>query len=98
MNYKIRLDKTRDSLIRIKSKINITYNKIEDKKSFIDKHKYLICLLDFCFTMCFRAMEELNIKEKDCLEDLVVRLENIYMVELYNKTKDFVLKVNKILY
>ena len=32
LNYKIRLDKTRDSLIRIKSIINTTYNKIEDDK------------------------------------------------------------------
>ena len=57
----------------------MTYNKIEDK------HKYLIYLLDLCFTMCFRAMEKLNKNEKD----LVNRLENIYMHELINKTKNF---------
>ena len=96
LNYKIRLDETRDSLIRIKSIINVTYNKIEDKKNFIDKHKYQIYLLDLCFTMCFRAMEKLNKNEKDCLKDLVNRLENIYMRELINKTKDFISKVSKI--
>ena len=96
LNYKIRLDEARDSLIRLKSIINTTYDKIEDKKNFIDKHKCLIYLLDLCFTMCFRAMEKLNINEKDCLKDLVNRLENIYMHELINKTKDFLLKVNKI--
>ena len=96
LNYKIRLDKTRDSLIKIKSRINTTYNKIEDKKKIIDKHKYQIFLLDLCFTTCFSAMEKLNKNEKNCLKDLVNRLENIYMRELINKTKDFILKVSKI--
>ena len=96
LNYKIRLNETRDSLIRIKSIINATYNRIEDKKKFIDKHKYQIHLLDLCFTMCFSAMEKLNKNEKDCLKDLVNRLENIYMRELINETKDFILKVSKI--
>ena len=41
-------------------------------------------------------MEKLNKNEKDCLKDLVNRLENIYMRELINKTKDFILKVSKI--
>ena len=96
LNYKIRLNETRDSLIRIKSIINTTYNKIEDKKKIIDKHKNQIYHSGLCFTMCFRAMEKLNKNEKDCLKDLVNRLENIYMRELINKTKDFILKVSKI--
>ena len=96
LNYKIRLYETRDSLIRTKSIINATYNKIEDKKKFIDKHKYQIYLSDLCFTMCFSTMEKLNKNEKDCLKDLVNRLENIYMRELINETKDFILKVSKI--
>ena len=87
LNYKIRLDETRDSLIRIKSIINTTYNKIGDKKKFIDKHKYQIYLLDLCFTMCFRAMEKLNKNEKDCLKDLVNHLEIFICVNLLTKLK-----------
>ena len=97
LNYEIRLNGIRDYLIRIKIIINMTYNKIEDKKNFINKHKYLIYLLDLCFTMCFRAMEKLKINEKDCLKDLVNRLENIYMHELINKTKDFLYVSNMVM-